>query len=71
MFNSTTPIAFAGNISYYPPNTIKINVMIKKWPFYSLSNFLAVVLDVHIQNLPSPPLSPPPLLTSLLLLNFD
>jgi hypothetical protein len=45
MFNASTPIDFAGNTTIYASNTIKINVIVQRWPFYALTNSLAVIFN--------------------------
>jgi len=41
-FTNTTSLSFAGNATTYKQNTIKLNVLVQNWPFYSLNNMLAI-----------------------------
>eukprot|EP00026_Physarum_polycephalum_P003012 Phypoly_transcript_03021.p1 GENE.Phypoly_transcript_03021~~Phypoly_transcript_03021.p1 ORF type:complete len:706 (+),score=47.82 Phypoly_transcript_03021:43-2118(+) len=47
IFTQSTQLTFAGKVRTYSPNTVKINAVIQNWPFYSLSNFLAVIIDAN------------------------
>jgi len=49
-FNATTPINFAGNNTIFSPYTIKINVIIQNWPFFTLSNSLAIFFLANASN---------------------
>jgi hypothetical protein len=38
-------MSFAGTISTFAPNTLKISVAIQNWPFLALTNSLAIIFD--------------------------
>lgn len=45
-----TEFEFAGTTTIYKAHTLKLNVRVHNWPFYSLSNNLAIVLDSNNQE---------------------
>lgn len=44
-FGEITTLNFAGTTSTFTPDTIKLSVTIRNWPFASLSNSLSIVME--------------------------
>ncbi len=47
-----TTVVFAGKATSFPPNTLKINFKVQGWPFKSLQNSMAMIMDAHY-NVPT------------------
>lgn len=41
---------FANTTTSFPAQTVKFNLNVQRWPFYSISNFLSINLDAKSNN---------------------
>lgn len=49
-FTKATTVTFANQTNEYLPNTLKLTVAVLNWPFLSIDNSLALVLDASNPN---------------------
>jgi hypothetical protein len=50
IFKQSSTIEFAGTSTTYAANSMKISITVQSWPFYALSNSLAIVMDAGFSN---------------------